>query len=40
LVFEIGAKNRARGHTPWPLRILWRDWRHYSAAALSYPCAS
>jgi hypothetical protein len=40
LVFAIGAANRARGYTPSPLRTLWREWRHYSAAALSYPCAS
>ena len=40
LVFAIGAVNRARGCRPSPLRTLWREWRQYSVAALSYPCAS
>ena len=40
LVFAIGAANRARGCKPSPLRTLWREWRRYSAAAVSYPCAS
>src|SRR2546423_14901185 len=40
LVFAIGAANRARGRRPSPLRTLWRKWRRYSAAAVSYPCAS
>ena len=40
LVFAIGAANRARGCRPSPLRTLWREWRRYSAAAVSYPCAS
>src|SRR6266545_4751248 len=40
LVFAIGAANRARGCSPAPLRTLWREWRQYSAAAVSYPCAS
>ncbi len=40
LVFAIGAANRARGCKPSPLRRLWREWRRYSAAAVSYPCAS
>jgi membrane protein DedA with SNARE-associated domain len=40
LVFEIGAANRARGCRASPLRTLWREWRRYSTAALSYPCAS
>ena len=40
LVFAIGAANRARGCRPSPLRALWREWRQYSAAAISYPCAS
>jgi membrane protein DedA with SNARE-associated domain len=40
LVFAIGAANRARGHYPSSLTTLWRDWRRYSAAALSYPVAS
>ena len=40
LVFAIGAANRARGCRPSPLRTLWREWRQYSAAAVSYPCAS
>lgn len=39
LVFAIGAANRANGHTPSPLTELWRNWRQYSAAALSYPLA-
>src|SRR5436190_18915763 len=40
LVFAIGAANRARGCRPSPLRTLWREWRQYSIAALSYPGAS
>jgi len=40
LVFAIGAANRARGCKPSPLRTLWREWRQYSVAAVSYPCAS
>ncbi len=40
LVFAIGAANRARGCSPAPLRTLWREWRQYSVAAVSYPCAS
>jgi membrane protein DedA with SNARE-associated domain len=40
LAFEIGAANRASGEVASSLRVLWRGWRHYSAAALLYPCAS
>jgi len=40
IAFEIGAANHGRGRSPSRLRILWREWRRYSAAALSYPCAS
>lgn len=40
LVFAIGAANRARGHHPSSVKRLWRDWRRYSVAALSYPVAS
>ena len=39
LVFAIGAENRAKGHAPSSLTMLWRNWRQYSAAALSYPLA-
>jgi membrane protein DedA with SNARE-associated domain len=39
LVFAIGARNRANGHAPTSLMTLWRNWRQYSAAALSYPLA-
>jgi membrane protein DedA with SNARE-associated domain len=39
LVFAIGARNRANGHAPTSLTTLWRNWRQYSAAALSYPLA-
>jgi hypothetical protein len=39
LVFAIGAANRANGHAPSSLASLWRNWRQYSAAALSYPLA-
>jgi len=39
LVFGIGASNRANGHAPSSLVALWRNWRQYSAAALSYPLA-
>jgi hypothetical protein len=39
LVFQIGAANRARGAVPCSLPALWREWRKYSRAALSYPLA-
>jgi membrane protein DedA with SNARE-associated domain len=39
LVFAIGTANRANGHAPSSLTALWRNWRQYSAAALSYPLA-
>jgi len=39
LVFAIGAMNRANGNAPSSLATLWRNWRQYSAAALSYPLA-
>ena len=39
LVFAIGAANRAKGYAPSSLLLLWRNWRQYSAAALSYPLA-
>ncbi len=39
LVFAIGARNRANGHAPSLIAELWRNWRQYSAAALSYPVA-
>jgi membrane protein DedA with SNARE-associated domain len=39
LVFAIGATNRTNGHAPTPVAALWRNWRQYSAAALSYPLA-
>jgi hypothetical protein len=39
LVFAIGAANRSNGHAPSSLASLWRNWRQYSAAALSYPLA-
>jgi hypothetical protein len=39
LVFAIGARNRAQGHAPSSLTTLWRNWRQYSTAALSYPLA-
>jgi membrane protein DedA with SNARE-associated domain len=40
LAFEIGATHRARGHATSSLKVLWREWRRYSAAAQLYPCAS
>ena len=40
LVFAIGAANRTRGHGPSSLTTLWREWRKYSTAAISYPVAS
>src|SRR6266513_2358476 len=39
LVFTIGAANRLNGHARSSLTALWRNWRQYSAAALSYPLA-
>ncbi len=38
-LFAIGAANWANGHAPCSLGTLWRNWRQYSAAALSYPLA-
>jgi hypothetical protein len=40
LVFAIGARNRANGHASSSLAALWRNWRQYSSAALSYPLAN
>lgn len=39
LVFAIGDLNRRRGVATASLRDLWREWRKYSQAALSYPLA-
>jgi hypothetical protein len=39
LVFAIGAANKATGHAPSSVETLWRNWRQYSAAAVSYPSA-
>src|SRR5262245_9596745 len=39
LVFAIGAANKANGHAPSSLAVLWQNWRQYSTAALSYPLA-
>jgi hypothetical protein len=39
LVFAIGVRNRANGHAPSSLATLLRNWRQYSAAAVSYPLA-
>jgi hypothetical protein len=39
LIFAVDAANRANGHAPSSLAALWRNWRQYSAAALSYPVA-
>jgi membrane protein DedA with SNARE-associated domain len=39
LVFAIAAANKANGHAPSSLAALWKNWRQYSAAALSYPLA-
>jgi membrane protein DedA with SNARE-associated domain len=39
LVFAIGAINKANGHASSSLATLWRNWRQYSAATLSYPLA-
>ena len=39
LVFAIGAINKATGHAPSFLETLWRNWRQYSADAVSYPLA-
>jgi membrane protein DedA with SNARE-associated domain len=40
LVFAIGARNKANGHASSSLGALWRNWRQYSTAALSYPLAN
>ena len=39
LVFAIGDVNRRRAVVTVPLRELWREWRKYSRAAVSYPLA-
>jgi hypothetical protein len=39
LVFAIGDLNRRRGIAPVSLPKLWQEWRKYSRAASSYPCA-
>jgi membrane protein DedA with SNARE-associated domain len=39
LVFAIGDINRRRAAASVSLRELWREWRKYSRAALSYPLA-
>jgi hypothetical protein len=39
LVFAIGDLNRRRGVRPCSLRTLWREWRKFSRAAVSYPVA-
>ena len=39
LVFAIGEMNRRRTVATISLRELWREWRKYSSAALSYPLA-
>jgi len=39
LVFAIGHLNRSRAVVTISLRELWREWRKYSRAALSYPLA-
>jgi membrane protein DedA with SNARE-associated domain len=39
LVFAIGDINRRRGVATISLRELWREWRKYSQAAVSYPLA-
>src|SRR5205809_820021 len=40
LVFAIAASNHRQGHQTSPLWTLWREWRQYCTAALSYPGAS
>jgi hypothetical protein len=40
LVFAIGAANRALGCAPDSVHKLWREWRHYSRLAVSYPQGS
>jgi len=39
LVFAIGDINRRRSVATISLRELWREWRKYSSAAVSYPLA-
>lgn len=39
LVFAIGAENRRRGCAPLTIARCWREWRHYSAIATTYPAA-
>jgi hypothetical protein len=39
LVFAIGTENRARGCVPMKISDCWREWRHYSALAATYPAA-
>ena len=39
LVFAIGAENRRRGAVPMTFLRCWREWRNYSALAVTYPAA-
>jgi hypothetical protein len=39
LIFAIGAENRRRGCMPMKIADCWREWRHYSALAATYPAA-
>ena len=39
LVFAIGAANRANGHRPATMMLLWREWQKYKLRAACYPLA-
>ena len=39
LVFAIGEINKAAGYASTSPKTLWRNWRQYSTAAVSYPLA-
>src|SRR6266849_4452046 len=39
LVYQIGAANRGRGHSPASLLAVFRDWMEFSRQAVEYPLA-
>ncbi len=39
LVYQIGAANRGRGHSPASLLAVFRDWMEFSRQAMEYPLA-
>jgi hypothetical protein len=40
LLWEVGARNRARGHRPEPVRSFWKRWRHEKRLVPDYPATA